>query len=266
VTATGRLSSSDPNLQNIPIRTPEGRKIRRAFIPEEGMRLLSADYSQIELRILAHVSGDPGLVAAFHAGEDVHAHTAATLFGCTPAEVTEEMRRKAKTINFGVIYGMGSYGLAEQLGIPRGEAADFIDHYFCTYSGVKAWQETCLEEARKTGCVTTLLGRRRPLPEIEARNGSVRAMAERTAINTPIQGTAADMIKAAMIRVFRRLRDQGLRSRMLLQVHDELVFEVPEAERERIRPLVREAMEGVMPLNVPLKVDMQDGANWSEAH
>ena len=266
VTATGRLSSSDPNLQNIPIRTPEGRRIRQAFVPEPGMRLLSADYSQIELRILAHVSGDPGLVAAFLAGEDVHAHTAATLFGCSPAEVTDEMRRKAKTINFGVIYGMGAYGLAEQLGIPRGEASAFIEHYFGTYSGVKAWQEACLEEARRTGCVTTLMGRRRPLPEIGARNGSVRAMAERTAINTPIQGTAADMIKAAMIRVFHRIRDQGYRSRMLLQVHDELVFEVPEAERDTLPHLVREEMEGVMPLNVPLRVDMRDGANWSEAH
>jgi len=266
VTATGRLSSSDPNLQNIPIRTTEGRKIRQAFIPEKGMRLLSADYSQIELRILAHVSGDPNLTAAFRADEDVHAHTAATLFGCAPAEVTDEMRRKAKTINFGVIYGMGAFGLAGQLGIPRGEAAAFIDHYFETYSGVKAWQEACLEEARKTGGVTTLLGRKRPLPDINSRNGSVRAMAERTAINTPIQGTAADMIKAAMIRVFHRLRNEGLHTRMLLQVHDELVFEVPDGEGDKVRPIVREEMEGVMPLDIPLKVDMQDGADWSEAH
>jgi len=266
VTATGRLSSSDPNLQNIPIRTPEGRKIRQAFVPDPGMHMLSADYSQVELRILAHVSGDPNLTAAFRADEDVHAHTAATLFGCAPGQVTPDMRRRAKTINFGVIYGMGAYGLAEQLGIPRSDAAAFIDHYFQTYSGVKAWQERCLEEARKTGAVTTLLGRRRPLPEINARDGSVRSMAERTAINTPIQGTAADMIKVAMIRVFHRLRERGLHARMLLQVHDELVFEVPEAERKRVPPIVREAMEGVMPLDVPLKVDVQAGADWSEAH
>jgi DNA polymerase I len=266
VTATGRLSSSDPNLQNIPIRTPEGRKIRRAFVPEEGMCLLSADYSQIELRILAHVSGDTRLREAFHADEDVHAHTAGSLFGCAPGEVTDEMRRKAKVINFGVIYGMGAYGLAGQLGISRGEAAAFIDHYFQTYSGVKAWQEACLVEARKTGYVTTLLNRKRPLPEISSGNGSVRSMAERTAINTPIQGTAADMIKVAMVRVFHRLREEGFRTRMLLQVHDELVFEVPETERERVTPILRQEMEGVMPLDVPMKVDVQHGRNWSEAH
>ena len=266
VTATGRLSSSDPNLQNIPIRTPEGRKIRQAFVPENGMWLLSADYSQIELRILAHVSGDPRLLEAFQADEDVHAHTAASLFGCSTGEVTSDMRRRAKTINFGVIYGMGAFGLAGQLGIPRDEARQFIDHYFQTYNGVKAWQEKCLEQARQDGYVSTLLKRRRPLPEITSRNGSVRAMAERTAINTPIQGTAADIIKVAMIHLFHRLRKERLRSRMLLQVHDELILEVPDSEREAAKAMVREEMEGVMPLSVPMKVDMHDGKNWSEAH
>lgn len=266
VTATGRLSSSDPNLQNIPIRTAEGRKIRQGFIPEEGMELLSADYSQIELRILAHVSGDERLLEAFQRGQDVHAHTAGLLFGCEPELISEEMRRRAKVINFGVIYGMGAYGLAEQLGISMGEAREFIEQYFLTYSGVKAWQEACLQEARKTGYVKTLLNRKRPLPEISSRNANVRSMAERTAINTPIQGTAADLIKVAMIRVFHRLGEEGFRTRMLLQVHDELVFEVLEPEREKVRPLIREEMENVMPLQVDMKVDMEQGKNWSEAH
>jgi len=266
VTATGRLSSSDPNLQNIPIRTTEGRKIRKGFIPAEGMWLLSADYSQIELRILAHVSGDERLKEAFQKDQDVHAHTAGILFGCEPELVSDDMRRRAKVINFGVIYGMGPYGLAGQLGISQGEARTFIDHYFETYSGVKAWQEACLEEARRNGYVSTLLNRKRPLPEITSRNGSIRAMAERTAINTPIQGTAADMIKVAMIQVFHRLLGEGFRSRMLLQVHDELVFEVPEDEREAIRPIIRKEMEEVMPLDVAMKVDMEEGKNWSEAH
>jgi len=266
VAATGRLSSSDPNLQNIPIRTPEGRKIRQAFIPAEGMWLLSADYSQIELRILAHISGDEGLLEAFRRDQDVHAHTAALMFGCGQQEVTDEMRRQAKVINFGVIYGMGAYGLAEQLGISRTAAREFIEQYFKTYGGVKAWQETCLEQARQNGFVTTLLHRKRPLPEITAKDAGLRSFAERMAINTPIQGTAADLIKVAMIRVFHRLRREGLRTRILLQVHDELVLEVPEAERQRVQVLLREEMEGVMPLRVPLKVDMKEGTNWSEAH
>ncbi len=266
VAATGRLSSSDPNLQNIPIRTPDGRRIRQGFIPEEGMWLLSADYSQIELRILAQISGDERLREAFRKDEDVHAHTASLLFHCPLDQVTEEMRRRAKVINFGVIYGMGPYALAEQLGISRKEARAFIDQYFQTYAGVKAWRERCLEQARKEGYVTTLLNRRRYLPELKSDNAGVRALAERTAINTPIQGTAADLIKVAMIRVFDALEVEGLGTRMLLQVHDELVFEVPDEELEAVQPLVRREMEGVMELEVPLRVDMKAGRNWSEAH
>lgn len=266
ITATGRLSSSDPNLQNIPIRTVEGRKIREGFIPEEGMLLVSADYSQIELRILAHVSEDPKLLEAYERDEDVHAFTASRIFGCDPSAVTPEMRRQAKVINFGVIYGMGPYGLAEELGIPRGVAQAFIEQYFAHYQGVKAWREACLDQCRRNGFVTTLLNRRRPLPEIVSRDPAVRALAERTAINTPIQGTAADIIKMAMIRIHRRLRDRGFRTRMLLQVHDELVFETPEQEMAEARELIREEMESVVPLKVRLKVDIQSGRNWSEAH
>ncbi len=266
VTATGRLSSSDPNLQNIPIRTPDGRRIRQGFVPEEGMRMLSADYSQIELRILAEISGDERLREAFRREEDVHRHTAGLLFGCKPEEVSGEMRRKAKVINFGVIYGMGQNALADQLGIGRDEARAFIDQYFRTYEGVKAWREACLEQAREKGYVATLLNRRRYLRDILSENPGIRSLAERTAVNTPIQGTAADMIKVAMVRLFRRLHKEGLRTRMLLQVHDELVFEVPEDEREGVKPLIREEMEGVMPLDVPMRVDMETGNNWSEAH
>jgi DNA polymerase-1 len=266
VTATGRLSSSDPNLQNIPIRTPDGRRIRQGFVPEEGMRMLSADYSQIELRVLAQISGDARLREAFRKEQDIHGHTAGLLFGCKPGEITEEMRRKAKVINFGVIYGMGQNALADQLGITRDEARAFIDQYFQTYEGVKTWREACLGQAREKGYVTTLLNRKRYLREIHSENPGIRSLAERTAVNTPIQGTAADMIKVAMIRVFKRLRAQGLHTRMLLQVHDELVFEVPEAEMEVVKPLIREEMEGVMPLEVPMRVDMESGKNWSEAH
>ncbi|MEW6440236.1 MAG: DNA polymerase I [bacterium] len=266
VTATGRLSSSDPNLQNIPIRTAEGRRIRRGFIPEDGKLLMSADYSQIELRILAHVSEDERLLESFANDEDVHTRTASQIFDCDPALISDDMRRQAKVINFGVIYGMGAYGLAEALGIPRKTAQTFIEQYFAHYGGVKAWREACLEQCRASGYVTTLLNRRRLLPEIVSRDAPVRALAERTAINTPIQGTAADIIKLAMIRIHRRLRSDSLETRMLLQVHDELVFEVPEAELERARQLVREEMESVIPLKVRLKVDIQSGRNWSEAH
>ena len=266
VAATGRLSSSDPNLQNIPIRTPDGRRIRQAFIPEDGMRVLSADYSQVELRILAQISGDARLREAFSRNQDVHAHTAGLLFGVAPELVTDEMRRRAKVINFGVIYGMGPLALAEQLRISRAEARAFIDQYFSTYEGVKAWREECLEQARENRYVTTLLNRRRHVPEIDSSNGGARSLAERTAINTPIQGTAADLIKVAMIRIHRRLKEEGFRTRMLLQVHDELVFEAPGAELDRVGPLIREEMEGVMSLDVPLRVDMASGANWSEAH
>jgi DNA polymerase-1 len=266
VTATGRLSSSDPNLQNIPIRTPDGRRIRQGFVPEKGSLMLSADYSQIELRILAQISGDVQLREAFRKEQDIHGHTASLLFECKPKDVTQEMRRRAKVINFGVIYGMGQVALADQLGISREEARAFIDQYFQTYEGVKAWREDCLRRAREKGYVTTLLNRRRYLREISSPNAGARSFAERTAINTPIQGTAADMIKVAMIRIFRRIREEGFQTRMLLQVHDELVFEVPEDEMAEVQPLIREEMEGVMSLDVPMRVDMEIGKNWAEAH
>ncbi len=266
ITATGRLSSSDPNLQNIPIRSPEGRRIREAFIPEDGMVLLSADYNQVELRILAHLSGDTKLLGAYQADQDVHARTAAELFGVAPELVTEEMRRLAKVINFGVIYGMGPYGLAEELHIPRGRAHEFIENYFATYTGVKEYRERCLAEARTRGYVTTLFNRRRYLPELNSKDPATRSIAERTAINTPIQGTAADIIKVAMIRIHHRLHAQGYRSRLIMQVHDELVLEVPEDEVAKIEVLVREEMEGVVSLSIPLKVDVHIGKNWSEAH
>ena len=270
VTATGRLSSSNPNLQNIPIRTREGRRIREAFVPEEGSVLVSADYSQVELRVLAHVSSDESLVEAFRCDEDIHARTAREVFGDVEAEGSEEMsadlRRRAKAINFGVIYGMGAFGLAEQLGINRKEAQAYIDHYFQTYQGVKTWRDATLEAARENGYVETLMGRRRYLPEIASGEVNVRNFAERTAVNTPIQGAAADLIKKAMLSIAQRLRSMGLGARMIMQVHDELVFEVPAGEEESLKEMVREEMEGAVELDVPLKVDMASGRNWNEAH
>ncbi|SMC24428.1 DNA polymerase I [Desulfacinum hydrothermale DSM 13146] len=266
VTATGRLSSSDPNLQNIPIRTEEGRRIREAFVPEAGCVLLAADYSQIELRIFAHYSGDERLVAAFAEGADIHRRTAAEMFGVPPHEVTPEMRRQAKTINFGIIYGMGPYGLGKQLGISQAGAKAAIERYFATYEGVKGWIQQVVEECRERGYAETLLGRRRYLPELNSRNRNVRQQGERLAVNTTIQGTAADLIKKAMIDIDDAIRKEGLGTAMLLQVHDELVFEVPEDELDRIRALVRDLMENVHPLSVPLVVDMGWGANWAEAH
>ena len=267
VTATGRLSSSDPNLQNIPIRTELGRRIRQAFVaPDEKHLLLDVDYSQIELRILAHLSEDENLIRVFLEGEDIHTRTACAMFGVPPELVTSELRRRAKTINFGIIYGMSPFGLAEQLGISRHEARELIDQYFRQYPGVKAYIERTLEEARRKGYVTTLLGRRRYLPEINSSNRQMREFAERTAINTPVQGTAADLIKVAMVRVWRRLREGGYRTKMILQVHDELVFEVPREELEEVRDLVVEEMEGALKLKVPIKVDVGIGTNWLEAH
>ncbi|MBI2920273.1 MAG: DNA polymerase I [Planctomycetes bacterium] len=264
VAATGRLSSNDPNLQNIPIRTEEGRRIRRAFVTEPGWILLSADYSQIELRLLAHASGDAALVDAYRGGKDVHARTAAEVFGVAEELVTDDMRRAAKVVNFGVIYGMGAGGLAQSLGIDRAAAARYIDAYFRRYAGVRAFLDRTLEETRRTGYVRTLLGRRRPLPDINSASGPARAAAERMAVNAPVQGSAADLIKVAMIRADRGLREKRLRSRMLLQVHDELVFEGPEGEREELRALAVEAMEGAMVLEVPLKVEVASGRNWGE--
>lgn len=262
--ATGRLSSSDPNLQNIPIRTELGRQIRKAFVAEPGSVLVSADYSQIDLRALAHMSNDPVLVATFKRGGDIHAATAAEVFHVNAGSVTAEMRRRAKAINFGVVYGQQSWGLSQGLGIPVAEAEDFIRRYFEKYAGVKVWIDATLAEARKKGYVTTLAGRRRPVPDILSQNFSIRGFAERIAVNTPIQGTSADIIKMAMIRVQREIEQRRLKSRMLVQVHDELLFEVPKEELDAVLPLVREGMEKATDLAVPLVVDIKTGANWSE--
>jgi DNA polymerase-1 len=264
--ATGRLSSSDPNLQNIPARSEEGRSIRSAFVPEAGWRMLSADYSQIELRLLAHLSGDPGFAAAFRAGEDVHRSTAAKVFGVEPAAVTSAMRARAKAINFGIIYGMGAQRLAAETGVSLDEATAFIEAYFKVYPRVKAWEEGIVEEARARGFVTTLMGRRREVPEVTSDDPRLRSAAERVAVNTPIQGTAADLIKLAMIRVDRRLAREGFRARMLLQVHDELDFEVPPDEVEALTAMVRTEMSGALEVSVPIIVDVGVGATWADAH
>jgi DNA polymerase-1 len=266
VTETGRLSSSNPNLQNIPIRTEEGREIRRAFIPgEEDSVLLAADYSQIELRMLAHLSGDDTLVEAFGKDEDIHSRTAALIFGLPLHQITSDMRRQAKTVNFGVIYGMGAFRLARELGISLSDAQQFIDSYFQTYSGVKSYFDQVISFARENGYVTTISGRRRRIPEIDSRNRNAREFAERTAINTPVQGSAADLIKLAMIRIAKFLESENLKSRLLLQVHDELVFEVSEAELDKVSQNVRLLMENALPLDVPVKVDIAVGKNWLEA-
>jgi DNA polymerase-1 len=266
VTATGRLSSSDPNLQNIPIRTPEGRRIREAFIAPPGAVILAADYSQIELRVLAHLSGDPVFCDAFSHDEDIHTRTASEVFGLFPEMVTAEMRRQAKTINFGIIYGQGSFSLARQLGVARTVAESFIAAYKQRHSGAVAYLESCITQAQEQGCVTTILGRTLPISDIHSSNGNLRSYAERNAINYPIQGSAADIIKKAMIGVDRAIRAAGLSSRLIMQVHDELVFEVPEHEQEQMRTLVNREMSQAVPLQVPLKVDMQHGRTWSEAH
>jgi DNA polymerase-1 len=266
LTATGRLSSSEPNLQNIPIRTEEGSRIREAFIPAAGNLLLSADYSQVELRILAHLAGEAVLRQAFEKGEDIHRRTASEIFGVFPETVTPEMRRQAKTINFGVIYGMGAFSLGKDLGIATREAQTFIDNYFARYPGIRAFLENKKAEAREKSYVTTLLGRRCAVAEIHSPNGAIRGYAERNAINYPIQGSAADLIKVAMVRIHRRLKEEGLQAKMVLQVHDELVFDVPQAELEQVRELVRAEMEGAVALDVPLVVDIGVGKNWREAH
>jgi DNA polymerase I len=261
--ATGRLSSSNPNLQNIPIRSELGREIRAAFVPEPGWKLIVADYSQIELRLLAHMSHDPVLVAAFRSGEDIHTRTAAEVFHVMPELVTPEMRRGAKTVNFGIVYGQTPFGLAGQLGIDRKEAEQYIRRYFETYAGVKAFIEQTIERVRRDGYVTTLFGRRRPIPDMTSRNPNARSFAERTAVNTPLQGTAADLIKLAMIRIDALL--EGGRARMLLQVHDELLFEAPPQEAEGVAALVKREMERVYELDVPLVVDVGTGDNWRDA-
>jgi DNA polymerase-1 len=266
VTATGRLSSSDPNLQNIPIRSEEGRRIREAFVPEDGWWIISADYSQIELRILAHLSGDATLIKTFQAGEDIHTRTASEIFGIPQKDVTPQMRRETKVINFGIIYGMSPYGLAKELAVEPKVAAEYIEEYFRKYQGVKSYIDETLKEAKKKGYVTTLYNRRRYLPEINSSNRTARQFAERTAINTPIQGTAADLIKIAMIRIYRRIRDGGLKAKMIMQVHDELVLEVPDDECEKAERIVKEEMEGVLDMSVPLTVSVERGRNWGQIH
>jgi DNA polymerase-1 len=263
-TATGRLSSANPNLQNIPIRTELGREIRAAFTAEPGHVLLSADYSQIELRLLAHLSKDPLLVEAYRRGDDIHTLTASQVFGVPPLMVTPDHRRQAKVVNFGIVYGLSAFGLSQSLGIEQAEAKQFINAYFEKYKGVRAFIDATLEQARREQKVKTLFGRVRPIPDINSKNTNLRGFAERTAVNTPLQGTAADLIKLAMIRIDAALQDQGLKSRMTLQVHDELVFEVPEAEIEVMKQLVRQQMENVHPLNVPLLVDIGVGVNWRD--
>ena len=266
VTATGRLSSSDPNLQNIPVRTEEGRMIRALFEPGEGYDcLLSADYSQIELRLLAHMSGDENFIDAFKRGQDIHARTAAEVFGIPLDEVTPELRRHAKAVNFGIVYGISDFGLARNLHISRKEAGDYISRYFERYPGVRAFMDKVVAEAHETGYVTTMFGRRRELPAIKSRNFNQRMLAERMAMNTPIQGTAADVIKLAMIAAYRKLREAGVKSRILLQVHDELVLEVKESELETVQAILHEAMEHVVSLSVPLSIDVHWGRNWAEA-
>jgi DNA polymerase I len=263
-TATGRLSSANPNLQNIPIRTELGRGIRAAFIAEPGHVLLTADYSQIELRLLAHFSGDRLLVDAYRRGDDIHTLTASQVFGVPPLMVTPDHRRQAKVVNFGIVYGLSPFGLSQNLGIETSEAKQFIANYFEKYEGVRRFIDKTLEEARRDMKVKTLFGRVRPIPDINSKNSNQRGFAERTAVNTPLQGTAADLIKIAMIRIDAALRERGLKSRMTLQVHDELVFEVPEGEVEIMKPLVREHMEKVHALAVPLQVDMGIGPNWRD--
>jgi DNA polymerase-1 len=266
VTATGRLSSSDPNLQNIPARVEEGNRIRQAFVPEEGWSIVSADYSQIELRILAHLSQDETLIRAFQNDEDIHARTASEIFSVPMEKVTPAMRREAKVINFGILYGMSAYGLSQQLGIEPKIAQAYIDEYFKKYTGVRTYIEKSLEEARQRGYVTTLLNRRRYLPDLHSATVAIRQATERMAVNTPLQGTAADVIKVSMIRIQNRIEERGLSSRMIMQVHDELVFEVPEEELPKTIPMIQNEMETVMNLSVPLQVSIHSGKNWAEVH
>ena len=263
--ATGRLSSSNPNLQNIPIRTLEGREIRGAFIPEEGWELVIADYSQIELRLLAHMSQDPVLVESFRNNEDIHRRTAAEVLNVPPDMVTSDMRRSAKAVNFGIVYGQTPFGLAQSLGIDRREAELYIRRYFERYAGVREFIDRTIEEVRQTGVSKTLLGRRRPIPDMQSRNPAARSFAERIAVNTPLQGTAADLIKLAMIRIARHLAKDKMQSRMLLQVHDELVFEAPPSEVDRLKEIVKTEMENVHELSVPMLIEIGSGPNWRDA-
>ena len=264
VAATGRLSSTNPNLQNIPIRTEQGREIRAAFVAAEGKLLVGADYSQIELRLLAHYSQDPLLLEAYRTGQDIHTLTAAEVFGVPPMLIDAEHRRRAKAVNFGIVYGLSPFGLAQQLGIEQKEAKRFIDSYFARYVGVRGFIDRTLEQARRDGFVRNLFGRKRPIPDLGSKNPNLRGFAERTAVNTPLQGTAADLIKIAMLRLDAELRARGLQAKMLLQVHDELVLEAPLSEVETVKALVKECMEGAYALSVPLEVEVSVGANWRD--
>ena len=266
VTATGRLSSSNPNLQNIPIRDENGKEIRKAFIPDEGCLFFSADYSQIELRIMAHLSEDKNMIDAFLSNHDIHAATAAKIYKIDLQDVGSDMRRKAKTANFGIIYGISVFGLAERMNVERKEAKELIDGYFETYPGVKAYMDKSIRVAQEKGYVETIFHRKRFLPDINSRNAIVRGYAERNAINAPIQGSAADIIKVAMARIYQRFQTEGIQAKMILQVHDELNFSVPVEEKERVEEIVIEEMEHAYRMHVPLKADCGWGKNWLEAH
>ena len=262
LTATGRLSSADPNLQNIPIKTKMGRQMRGCFIAEEGYTLVDADYSQIELRLLAHISDDYTMKEAFAAGEDIHRKTAAAVFGFPEEMVNEEMRKKAKAVNFGIVYGIGGFSLSKDLGISVAEATRYIKNYMLNYPGIEEYLERVVEEAKKTGYTTTVFGRRRYIPELSAQNGNLRAFGKRVAMNAPIQGTAADIMKMAMINVYKRLKEEKLDARIVMQVHDELVVETALPNEARVKELLREEMEGVTKLSVPLTVDVTSGRTW----
>ena len=266
-TETGRLSSSDPNLQNIPIRTDRGKLIRAAIVPrDENHVLIAADYSQIELRIMAAMSGDESMLAAFANGADIHRETAARVYDVMTPLVTDDMRRTCKMVNFGIIYGISAFGLSQRLQIARKEAARLIETYFKLYPKIRAFMDTSIAKARETGYALTALGRRRTLRDIASRNGTARQGAERDAINTPVQGTAADLIKLAMVRVDRAIKAAGLKTKMILQIHDELLFDVPKDEVEQVKVIVKREMEGAMSLGVPLEVSVGVGSNWLEAH
>ncbi|MCR5591162.1 MAG: DNA polymerase I, partial [Lachnospiraceae bacterium] len=265
ITATGRISSTEPNLQNIPARMEQGRLIRKYFVPKDGCMFVDADYSQIELRVMAHLSGDETLIEAFRTGADIHSITASKVFHVAPGEVTSLMRRNAKAVNFGIIYGISAFGLASDLNIAKKEAQDFIDEYFRTFPKVKAFIDAGVEKARKDGYVTTVFGRRRPLPELSSSDFMKRSFGERVAMNAPIQGTAADIMKIAMIKVKERLEKEGLESRVILQVHDELLIEAPESEVEKAAALLKEEMENAVSFTVPMSVETSTGSNWYEA-
>jgi len=267
VAATGRLSSNNPNLQNIPIRTERGREIRKAFIPRnDEYTLLAADYSQVELRIIAHLSKDKNMVDAFNQGLDIHTATASKVYGIPLEEVGKDLRRNAKTVNFGLVYGISAFGLSERINIPRKEAKEIIDNYFIQYAGVKQYMDKSIEFARENGFVETIMGRRRYLKDINSGNAIVRGFAERNAINAPIQGSSADMIKIAMIDVFREMERLKMKSKMILQVHDELVFDAKLDELDTLKAIVLEKMKNAIKLDVPVVVDMNTGSNWLEAH